>query len=116
MQSWIYHKTKEPIVVDDRDIPKHVKEGWAESPAAFINIKDDFKVDPDDAIAVQQLGENIEGIKDFMNDTLNLPKMTVTELEEFAMTNFGINVNKSGLRKKKRLVKEVEALINRVSD
>lgn len=103
---WLYHKEKEPLIIDESEQEEFEKKGWVDSPAKFIDIKD-FGVDPENSMMVQQLGETIEGIKDMANGALNLDSMKDKELKAYAFDNFGKKIK--GRRDK--LISQVDALI-----
>ncbi len=106
---WIYHKTEEPKIIENEEFESYEKEGWKDSPAYFIKLPD-VGVDPDDAMAVQQFGEAVEGVKDSLNGALNIDDMDKHELEEYAREHFGCELDKR--QKLKTLVKQVQLLID----
>ena len=87
MRQYLYKEGCEPIIVDGRAKKSKLNEGWYESPVSFIKTTD-FNCDPDDKIKVQQLCESIEGIKDCLNGMLNLSKMKLSELRDFAYRHY----------------------------
>lgn len=91
-RTWIYHKTEQPKIIDSDERDKYFEDGWDDSPAKFISLKD-FDIDPDDAIAVQNLGETVQGIVDAMNGALNLDEMEASEIKEYAHMHFGKEVD-----------------------
>ena len=114
-KTWIYHKTKEPMVINDDDMEEYHAEGWRDSPAPFLDIKD-FGITADDKMAVQQLGDTVQGVCDNLNGALNIGKMKTLELEEYAKTHYNVDVNPSGKRGAKRVRAEVQALVDGKSD
>ncbi len=108
MKLWIYHKTEEPIIINDDEADSYYKKGWKDSPASFIKTTE-FNVDPDDNVAVQQLGEAFEGVKDMANGALNLSSMSAKELDKYAKDNFN---KKLKAKTKPSKIKEIEGLIN----
>jgi len=91
-RTWIYHKTEKPKIIDSDDYESFHEEGWRDSPAPFLSVKD-FDVDPDDMAAVQQLGDVVQGIVDSLNGALNLDEMDVEGLEEYASEHFGQEID-----------------------
>lgn len=106
---WIYHKTKEPFIIEDEEFEAYEKKGWKDSPAHFIKLPD-VGVDPDDPIQVQQFGEAVEGVKDSLNGALNIDEMDKLELEEYAREHYGCELDKR--QKIKTLRKQVRKLID----
>lgn len=106
---WVYHKTKEPIIVDADDAQSYYDKGWKDSPRLFVKTTD-FGVDPDDHIAVQQLGEAIEGVADSLNGALNLGEMDKNELGEYASDHFGEDIDKR--KNISKLRNEVQVMID----
>jgi len=104
---WIYHKDNEPKIIDADQAQDFYDDGWADSPAKFVKTTD-FDVDPGDALAVQQLGEAIEGVKDMANGALNLEEMRPKELKDYALVHFSKEIK--GNRDK--LLKQVRELID----
>ena len=102
MRAYLYHKTKEPMIVHVNDMSQHVE--WEESPLSFVKTTD-FGVDPEDKIKVHLLGETIEGVKDCCNGLLNLDLMNMKELREFASKYF----RRIKGRSKKALITNIEA-------
>lgn len=107
-QCWVYHETKEPMIVNANETESFYSDGWSDSPAKFIKTTD-FGIEPEDEISVQQLGETIEGVKDMANGALNLKEMMAKELDGYAETNF--NKKLKGKSKVKK-IEEIEAMIN----
>jgi len=108
-RTWIYHETEEPKIIDSDDFEQYEKNGWADTPAKFIKL-DDFGVDPDDHISVQQLGDAVEGVAKSLNGALNIWKMDKDELEEYAREHYGTELDKR--QKLKTLRKQVQVLID----
>jgi len=95
-------------VVNVVEIDTYKADGWEDSPIPFI-LTTDFNVDPDDKIKVQCLGESIQGVTNFMNDSLNLGLMKLGRLKIFAEENLSLNLKK--FRTKKALLPEIQRLI-----
>ena len=108
-QRWIYHKTEEPKIIEDEEFESYEKKGWKDSPAYFIKLPD-VGVDPDDAMAVQNFGDAVEGVKDSLNGALNIEEMDKDKLEEYAREHFGTELDKR--QKLKTLRKQVQSLID----
>lgn len=107
-KQWIYHKTKQPKVIDSYDFEVQKALGWSDTPADFILISD-FGIDGDDPSQVQVLGEAIQGVKNAANGALNIDTMKKVELEEYAMQHFSIELD--GRRNLPTLRAEVKKLI-----
>ena len=75
---WIYHETEKPKIIDSDKYESFYDDGWRDSPACFIKVAD-FDVDPDDDVAVQNLGDTVQGVVDALNGALNLDEMPVEE-------------------------------------
>jgi C4-type Zn-finger protein len=108
-RTWIYHETEEPIIIEREEVESYEEKGWKDSPAFFIKLPD-FGVDPDDAMAVQALGETVEGVVNSLNGALNINEMDKHELEEYAREHFGAELDKR--QKLKTLKKQVQSLID----
>ena len=105
---WIYHKTKEPKVINSDEFETMKALGWSDTPADFILISD-FGIDGDDPSQVQVLGEAIQGVKDAANGALNIGKMNKQELEDYAFKHFNIELDRR--RSVKKLRAEVKELL-----
>lgn len=106
---WIYHATKKPFIIEDEEFESYEKDGWRDSPAHFIKLPD-VGVDPDDAMAVQQFGEAVEGVKNSLNGALNVGKMDKLQLEEYAREHYDTELDRR--QKIKTLREQVGALIS----
>ena len=102
---WVYHPDKEPEIVDQDEAEKYYADGWFDSPAKFIKTTD-FGVDPDDELAVQELGAAIEGVKDAANGALNIDAMTKEEIEDYALEHLDVVPPDVGVRKQRQWLKE----------
>lgn len=107
---WMYHKTEEPkIVENEEDFDTLKADGWRESPAPFINIKN-FNIDPDDAVGIQQLGDTVQGVADALNGAIQLDQMDKDQLEDYAQEHFGVDLDRR--KGVKKLRAEVQTLID----
>ncbi len=104
---WVYHKTKAPKIINSDEFESLEAQGWADSPAKFIQLKD-FNVDPNNNSEVQQFGETIEGVKDAVNGALNIGVMDKKQLEAYAKKSFGVDIDRR--KNIKILRKEVKKL------
>ena len=104
---WIYHETAEPKIVDREDVQSYHDDGWADSPAKFTKTTD-FGIDADDQMAVQALGETVEGVVDQLNGQLNLGEMKDKDLKAYALLHFGEEIKGRGAN----LLAQVEGMIN----
>lgn len=107
-RTWIYHKTEEPKIVYQHQAQDYFDKGWADSPARFVKLKD-VGIDETDPIQVQQFGESMEGVKNAVNDALNLDDMTKRELVNYAKEHFDTDLDKRDY--KSTLIKTVRGLI-----
>jgi len=106
---WVYHETEEPKIVEADEAQAYYDDGWKDSPRLFVKTTD-FGVAADDQIAVQQLGEAIEGVAESLNGALNIGEMSKGELEEYAQDHFGKDIDKrKGISK---LRNEVQGMID----
>lgn len=117
MRKWIYHETKQPKIIDSDDLQGYLDDGWAVTPAQFLNMADvgiDKKLtdegDPDETAKAQQVLEAVEGVADSLNGALNIDEMDKYQLEEYADKHFGITLNKRKSLKNLRL--QVKELVN----
>lgn len=108
MRAYVYKKDVAPMVVDVGEIESYKVDGWEDSPIPFI-LTTDFGVDPEDKVKVQCLGESIQGVTNYMNDSLNLALMKLARLKVFAEENISQNLKK--FRTKKTLLPEIQRLI-----
>jgi hypothetical protein len=91
-RTFIYHATEKPKIVYSEDAQSWYEKEWADSPAKFFKLRD-HDVDPENPMQVQQIGEAIEGVKDFLNGELNFDTMNKPELCEYAKKHFFANLN-----------------------
>lgn len=104
---WVYHKTKQPKIINSDEFESFEAQGWADSPAKFIQLKD-FNVDPNNASEVQQFGETIDGVKDAVNGALNIDSMNKNQLEKYAKKSFGVDIDRrKGIKTLRKQVKEL---------
>ena len=91
-KKWIYHKTKNPKVIDSDKLEGFKSRGWAESPAEINELKD-FNVDPNNTEQVHQFGETIEGVNKAINGALNIDTMSKKELVAYAKESYGVDID-----------------------
>jgi len=101
---WIYHPDHEPKIVNSDDAEEWYSDGWFDSPAKFIKTTD-FGIDPEDEAAVQGLGEAIEGVKNAANGALNIGKMSLDEIAEYALEHVGEVPPDGGVRLQRKWLK-----------
>lgn len=107
-QTCVYHKTEPPKIVNQQDAQTWYDQGWADTPAAFFDMKKQC-FNPDSQIEGQAVGEAITNEPNEPNDKLNVEKMTKKELIIYAKKNFDVTLHEYSYRK--ALIKEVKALI-----
>jgi len=98
-KTWVYHETEAPKVVDQKEAESYYKDGWADSPAKFVNLSE--QVDMTNPTEVQMVGEVIQETVERANDALAVKKAKRKGLEKMANT-YGVKVidqSTSGLRK-----------------
>lgn len=106
-RTWIYHKTEAPKIIDSDDMESYHDEGWRESPAPFIDIKD-FGIDADDSVGIQQLGDMVQGVADSLNGALNLDEMSADQLREYALDHYGKHLDeRSRAKTLRRQIREM---------
>tara|TARA_R110000782_G_scaffold44726_2_gene99816 strand:+ start:1888 stop:2256 length:369 start_codon:yes stop_codon:yes gene_type:complete len=100
-KTWIYHATKSPKIINISEYEQMSAEGWADSPAKFLKLEtigiSQEKItngDVEEAAKAQQALDAVEGVKDYMNGSLNLNKMNKQELEDYAKHHFGVNLDR----------------------
>ena len=106
-KQWVYHETKEPVVIDSDKFEAYKKDGWSDTPATFAKIKD-FGIDGNDPSQVQVLGEALDGVKDRLNSELNFDTMSKNQMEEYAKRHFNVDLDRR--RTKKVLLAEIKEL------
>ena len=107
MRTWIYHPEQPPQIIDSDQFEEFEKKGWFDTPANFIKTTD-FGIEPDDVMAVQALGESLQGITDNLNAQLNFEEMRPKELKAYAVEHHGIEIKGN----KAKLLTQVKALSN----
>ena len=109
---WIYHAKKEPKIIDSDDLEEFEDDGWADSPAKFLDLKT-FGVDKGDELGIQQIGDSVEGVKNSLNGALNLDQMDKFELDAYAKEHYEMDYDLRKYRGEKglkRLRLDVRAL------
>lgn len=111
---WIYHATKDPKVIDDSDFERMQAEGWADSPAEFMDLSlvglDLAKIaagDQEEIAKAQQAKDAVEGVKDALNGQLNLKSMSKEEVKDYANKHLGLDFDNK--KTKNTMVKEIKA-------
>ena len=109
---WVYHKTKNPKVINNSEFERMEAEGWKDSPAEFMDLTlvglDLAKIAAGDEAEIakaQQAKDAVEGVKDSLNGALNLESMDKGELEEYAREHFSLELDKR--KSLTNLVKEI---------
>jgi hypothetical protein len=91
---WIYHETEDPKIVDAEEAESYYKEGWADSPAKWLNLSD--CLDMENETEVQIVGEVMQETADRANDLLNVKKAQRKDLlvmaERYGVDAKGLNV------------------------
>jgi hypothetical protein len=115
-KTWVYHATKAPKVIDSSEFEQMTALGWADSPAIFLKLEtigiSQEKIkngDVDEAAKAQQALDAVEGIKDYMNGSLNFNKMNKQELEDFAKHHFGVDLDRR--QKPNKMIKQIKDLM-----
>ena len=102
---WVYHKTKEPKIIDSDQFESMEALGWADSPAWFIDLKE-FNVDPNNESEVQQFGETVDGVKKALNGAINIDLMNKNQLESYALEFFAVDIDRrKGIKTLRKQVK-----------
>ena len=116
LKTWIYHATKEPKIINQSEYETMSAHGWADSPARFlkletVGISQEKIADGDlqEAAKAQQALDAVEGVKDYMNGSLNLSKMTKEELETYAQYHFGVDLDRR--LKPNTMIKQIKELM-----
>jgi len=91
---WAYHPDKDPIIIEDEEFESYENDGWYDSPIHFVNISDQG-IDVDDPTAVEAFGLAIMGVKNSMNDALNIDTMDKDELIEYASEHYACELDYS---------------------
>lgn len=112
---WIYHATEEPKIINSDEFESYESEGWADSPARFLNLEDvgidKEKTDAGDeqeTAKAQQALDAVEGVVQSINGALNLELMNKEELEDYAREHFGVELDRR--KRIKTLLKQVKEL------
>lgn len=92
---WIYHKTEEPQIVDQKDAKGFYDKGWADSPAQFLDLSK--QIDMTNEIEVHMVGEVMDETKTRANDSLNVKTAKKPRLLEMAEV---YGVDSAGLKVK----------------
>ena len=101
---WVYHKDLEPKIVNKSETEALYNDGWADSPAEFLDLKaNDILIE--NSTQAQQLGDSILGVAESLNGELNLDLMDKEELEEYAKKHLGVDIDRR--KSAKNLVKEI---------
>jgi hypothetical protein len=115
-KTWVYHATKSPKIIDSNEYEQMTAQGWADSPAIFLKLEtigiSQEKIkngDVDEAAKAQQALDAVEGIKDYMNGSLNFNKMNKQELEDFAKHHFGVDLDRRF--KPDKMIKQIKDLM-----
>tara|TARA_R110000796_G_scaffold174851_2_gene291844 strand:+ start:974 stop:1312 length:339 start_codon:yes stop_codon:yes gene_type:complete len=106
-KQWVYHETKKPKIIDSDNFEAMKTEGWADSPAQFIQLEA-LGVDKNDTIKAQQALDMVTGITESLNKALNVNKLSKQELEVYAKEHFEVDIDRR--KTIKELRKEVKAL------
>lgn len=89
---WIYHKTKEPILIGFGDLKGYRKKGWDTNPLNIINLKE-INIDASNKFEVQQFGEMLYFMTDMCNWIANMEIKTRSELRKYSKKHFGLELN-----------------------
>jgi hypothetical protein len=111
---WVYHATKSPKIVNDSEFERLQAEGWADSPAEFMDLTlvglDLAKIaagDKQEIAKAQQAKDAVEGVKNALNGQLNLKQMSKAEVKDYAADHLGLDMNNK--KTKNTMVKEIKA-------
>ena len=107
---YVYKDGKEPEIIDVSNKEDWFKKGWFDTPAKVKGVLDGFNVEPGDEMAVQLVGETIEGVKNYLNGYLNLDIMQKKDLLEFGGKHLGTEFNKRAT--KVFILGKIRGLIN----
>ena len=112
-RAYVYHATEPPKMVYSEDVQEWYDKGWKSSPAYFFDMKEHGLDNENEALA-QATGDSIEGVKNAVNDALNLRLMTKREIVSYAKKNLKLNLSVETL--KSVLIREVEDCLNSEGD
>lgn len=88
-QVWVYHETEEPKIVDSKEAQALYEDGWADSPAKWLDLSE--QIDMTNRTEIQMVGEVIQETVDRANDALAVKKAKRKGLEKMANT-YGVKV------------------------
>jgi hypothetical protein len=115
-KTWVYHATKAPKIINNSEYEQVSAHGWADSPARFLKLEtigiSQEKItngDVEEAAKAQQALDAVEGVKDYMNGSLNFDKMNKQELEDFAKHHFGVDLDRR--LKPNKMIKQIKDLM-----
>ena len=116
-RTWIYHETEEAKIINSNEREEYFSEGWADSPARFINLED-MGIDNDkiqdgdehETAKAQQALQAVDGVVDYLNGELNLDELTEEQLEKYLLKHFGEEADKRSTAKTLRV--KIRALID----
>lgn len=98
---WVYHKTETPKIINRSELEESIKDGWQESPACFLDLKDIGidknkikKGNKNETQKAQQAIEAVEGIAQSINNALNIDVMNKNELETYISEHYSIDLDK----------------------
>jgi len=90
---WVYHETKEPMIINSDELEVYLNKGWAETPAQFIKLEDlglnkDKIEEPEEQAKAQQAYDAVDGVARSINNALNIDVMGKDELKDYISTHF----------------------------
>ena len=115
-KTWVYHATKSPKIINSSEYEQMTALGWADSPAIFLKLEtigiSQEKItngDVEEAAKAQQALDAVEGVKDYMNGSLNFSKMNKQELEDYAKQHFGVDLDRR--LKPNKMIEQIKNLM-----
>lgn len=103
MQTWIYHRTEQPKIIDSRDLKEHLENGWAESPAEFTDLSK--VIDMGNETEVQMVGEVMDEMVTRANDALAAKTVNRKRLCDLAQ-KYGVDSDEISTPNLRKLVIE----------
>ena len=98
---WIYHETNKPKIIDSDNLGEHESLGWVDSPAQFLKLKDigidqekTDAGDPSETAKAQQALEAVEGVRQSLNNALNIDIMNKNQLETYIKEHYAVDLDK----------------------
>jgi hypothetical protein len=111
-RTWVYHATKEPMIVYSEEAQQYYDDGWADTPAAFFDLDKHLEAAGQERTPEVEMiyEDSFKGVAESLNAELNLELMEKKELVEYGNRHLGLKLSFG--QTKKKMIERIRKKLN----